>query len=74
MPGTHEGASSKSADLLAKVSILDIGVFFAVLLVGFAYVWNRGDLDWVRAVGRERSVLSQRGPPIETPEQHVLSM
>jgi NADH-quinone oxidoreductase subunit A len=73
MPATH-GAASKTADLLAKVSILDIGVFFAVLLVGFAYVWNRGDLDWVRAVGRERSELSQRGPPAESEPQHVLSM
>ncbi len=35
---------------LAAASMLDLGVFFAVLLVGFAFVWNRGDLDWVRAV------------------------
>ena len=41
---------------LATTSIVDILVFFAVLLVGFAYVWRRGDLDWVRAVSRERSV------------------
>ena len=34
---------------LALVTLVDIAVFFAVLLVGFAYVWNRGDLDWVRA-------------------------
>jgi NADH-quinone oxidoreductase subunit A len=31
-------------------AMLDIAVFFAVLLVGFAYVWKRGDLDWVRAM------------------------
>ncbi|MCC9607646.1 NADH-quinone oxidoreductase subunit A [Blastopirellula sp. JC732] len=30
--------------------LADIGVFFAVLLMGFAYVWKRGDLDWVRAI------------------------
>jgi NADH-quinone oxidoreductase subunit A len=30
--------------------MLDLGVFFAVLLVGFAFVWRQGDLDWVRAV------------------------
>jgi len=36
------------ARLLAKTAIVDIGVFFAVLLVGFAYVWKRGDLNWVR--------------------------
>ena len=34
---------------LALVTLVDIGIFFAVLLVGFAYVWKRGDLDWVRA-------------------------
>ena len=22
-------------------------------MVGFAYVWKRGDLDWVRAVSRQ---------------------
>jgi NADH-quinone oxidoreductase subunit A len=37
------------ARLLARTAIIDIGVFFAVLLVGFAYVWRQGDLNWVRA-------------------------
>ena len=36
---------------LALASMADLAVFFAVLLVGFAYVWNRGDLTWVRAMG-----------------------
>jgi NADH-quinone oxidoreductase subunit A len=35
---------------LALTAMLDLGLFFAVLLVGFAFVWSRGDLDWVRAV------------------------
>ena len=39
-----------SARTLALASMLDLGVFFAVLLVGFAYIWRCGDLDWVRAV------------------------
>jgi NADH-quinone oxidoreductase subunit A len=38
------------ADQLAWITIVDIAVFFAVLLIGFAYVWSRGDLDWVRAM------------------------
>jgi NADH-quinone oxidoreductase subunit A len=42
--------SPESAKVVALSSMLDLGVFFAVLLVGFAYVWRRGDLDWVRAV------------------------
>ncbi|PQO35411.1 NADH-quinone oxidoreductase subunit A [Blastopirellula marina] len=44
----REGARS-----LLWTCLADIGVFFAVLLMGFAYVWKRGDLDWVRAVGHE---------------------
>lgn len=36
---------------LALTAIVDMGVFFGVLLVGFAYVWYRGDLTWVRAIG-----------------------
>jgi NADH-quinone oxidoreductase subunit A len=47
----HAGARQ-----LALVSIVDILVFFAVLIVGFLYVWHRGDLDWVRASGRPRLV------------------
>lgn len=50
----HRGARQ-----LAFVTIVDIVVFFAVLLVGFAYVWRRGDLDWVRAVSQDRAA---RGP------------
>ena len=34
---------------LAITAMIDIAVFFAVLMVGFAYVWYRGDLDWVKA-------------------------
>ena len=50
-----ESVAHQGARQLALVTIVDIIVFFAVLLVGFAYVWRRGDLDWVRAVSRERA-------------------
>jgi len=45
----HEGFRQ-----LAWVTVVDIAAFFAILLIGFAYVWKRGDLDWVRAVSQER--------------------
>ena len=51
------GIIRRSARQLAWVTIVDIGLFFAVLMVGFAYVWKRGDLDWVRAGGRERPAV-----------------
>lgn len=53
-PVSNEDAHA-GAKRLALVTIVDIVVFFAVLLVGFAYVWKRGDLDWVRAVSEERA-------------------
>jgi len=57
---------------IATMSLLDIGAFFAVLLVGFAYVWKRGDLDWVRAVSRERTT-PPAPPSILLEEQPALS-
>ena len=45
-----EAISAETARLFAATGLVDVLVFFAVLLVGFAYVWKRGDLDWVRAV------------------------
>jgi NADH-quinone oxidoreductase subunit A len=59
---------------LAIMSFADIAVFFAVLMVGFAYVWKRGDLDWVRAVSRSQAASGDRGPPSDAPsEEPVLS-
>jgi NADH-quinone oxidoreductase subunit A len=52
-------AKNESRTLL-WLSLADIGVFFAVLLVGFAYVWRRGDLDWVRAMSRDRAAGAAR--------------
>jgi NADH-quinone oxidoreductase subunit A len=64
----------ETAELLARTSIADIGVFFGVLLVGFAYVWKRGDLDWVRALTRQKVEPTHRGPPRPAePSQSILS-
>jgi NADH-quinone oxidoreductase subunit A len=52
----------ETAGRLALVSLGDIGVFFAVLMVGFAYVWRRGDLDWVRAVRTNEGEIVERPP------------
>ena len=48
-------AVARTGSMLAWTAFADMLVFFAVLLVGFAYVWYRGDLDWVRAVSAERA-------------------
>jgi len=61
----------KGAQQLAWITIVDIGAFFAVLLIGFAYVWRRGDLDWVRAVGQARA-HEPRSPTDDPLEQEAL--
>ena len=38
---------------LAWLAFADIMIFFAVLLVGFAYLWRRGDLNWVRSTAAQ---------------------
>jgi len=50
--------SAKTALMLGWTGFVDVLIFFAVLLVGFAYVWKRGDLDWVRAVSQQSKLAS----------------
>ena len=61
-PGSLDPAQAISAETalqLGTASMIDILVFFAVLMVGFAYVWKRGDLDWVRAYQKPAPVEQQ---------------
>jgi len=62
----------QSARGMALFSLADIGAFFAILLVGFAYVWKRGDLDWVRAVSKERMQPSERTTALPEREPALL--
>lgn len=52
-------AGNANAMRFAQIAFVDILFFFGVLLVGFAYLWKRGDLDWVR------SLASQHGSGAE---------
>jgi NADH-quinone oxidoreductase subunit A len=47
-----------AAKSLAWVAFADIMVFFGVLLVGFAYLWRRGDLEWVRSTAAQEEGVS----------------
>jgi NADH-quinone oxidoreductase subunit A len=59
---------------LAWVTIVDIAVFFTVLLVGFAYVWRRGDLNWVRALSTDETEPAARSSgDSASSEQQVVS-
>ena len=61
-PPAGQAPDVPAAKRLAALAFVDILVFFGVLLVGFAYLWKRGDLEWVR------SMAGQHGPgPAEVP-------
>ena len=68
-PNTEEGTvDALTARSLMRFAFCDLFVFFAVVLVGFFYVWKRGDLEWVRSMthgrppGDARSVVSSPTP------------
>ncbi len=65
--------STQSARELAWFAFWDILVFFGVLLVGFAYLWKRGDLDWVRSTLAEQTPAAgaRRAFPSDEAEELV---
>ena len=41
-----------TAESIRSAALVDMLLFFAVLMVGFAYLWRFGYLDWVRSAPR----------------------
>ena len=55
-PKATTAPAPETAKTFARFAFLELMLFFAILLVGFAYLWHRGDLEWVRSVaGQNRS-------------------
>lgn len=71
---TSEGVSTLAFAGLQQIvtfALVAVGIFFVVLLVGFAYEWRTGALDWVRAITRTPTTtvtrtISTRGSPQES--------
>ena len=59
-----------AAKKLAWFAFADILVFFGVLLVGFAYLWRRGDLEWVRSMAAQ---AGRRWPARHLPRRRPAS-
>lgn len=62
--GSANVISSEAAVQLGMTGFFDILIFFSVLLVGFAYVWKRGDLDWIRALTKKSHQASDQTVPV----------
>lgn len=43
---------------LAQLAFIDIAIFFGILIIGFAYLWKRGDLEWVRSTAGQEPTPS----------------
>jgi NADH-quinone oxidoreductase subunit A len=56
----------RTARGVAWLAFWEIFVFFGVLLVGFAYLWRRGDLAWVRSLS-DRQVAVPGPAPVPPP-------
>jgi NADH-quinone oxidoreductase subunit A len=52
-PANAVAPEPAAAKKLAWIAFADVLVFFGVLLVGFAYLWRRGDLEWVRSTAAQ---------------------
>jgi len=44
---------------LGPVVLLEMLFFFLLLVIGFAYLWQQGYLDWVRTISPEQSADSR---------------
>lgn len=70
LPGATSAAEiASAAQALSWGLFADIFVFFAVLMVGFAYVWSRGDLNWVRTM--VNAAPGQQAPPHPQQPSHA---
>ncbi|MCS7168400.1 MAG: NADH-quinone oxidoreductase subunit A [Gemmatales bacterium] len=45
------------------LAFVDIAVFFGVLLIGYAYLWRRGDIEWVRTTRGNQVLRVEPRPP-----------
>ncbi len=67
----------QTAGTFAWLAMIDMGIFFGVLLVGFAYLWRRGDIDWIRSTAAERLAAAQpppaTGPPAPAREAETVA-
>ena len=68
LPGTTaELPEAEAATTFAGYAFLELLVFFGILLVGFAYLWRRGDLEWVRSTAAQPS-SSTVGKMVDHPQ------
>ena len=61
-PSATTAPPVESAYTFAQFAFLEMLVFFAILLLGFAYLWKRGDLAWVRSTAGQAITTTNPSP------------
>ena len=59
--GTAPMLSAADGAAFGWLALGDLMVFFVVLLVGYAYLWRMGDLDWVRSLRGQEDAAAGTG-------------
>ena len=67
VPDAEFERNREAASGLAGLAFVEIVVFFGVLLVGFAYLWRRGDLEWVRSTAAQEGASASEGQATTSP-------
>jgi len=43
---------------------IEMAVFIGILVIGLAYVWAKGDLDWVKSLGARDESAARNGTEV----------
>lgn len=72
---TDETTIRAGAKQLLWLSVVEVLVFFSILMVGFAYVWRIGALDWIRALQQEQTLQTSPAskPSRASPAESLMS-
>jgi NADH-quinone oxidoreductase subunit A len=49
------------------LAFVELFVFIAILVLGLAYVWRRGDLEWIKATRQDTFGSGDDHPPTDVP-------
>jgi len=49
------------AKAMGPLAFIEMSVFLIILLVGFAYVWVKGDLEWLTSLGEVKQAPGEEG-------------
>lgn len=75
-PGSVNAAGAREKYGLATLALVEGSIFFAVLFVGFAYIWKIGALDWVKSIRTQHDLKRRQAFPVatkSTPQESILS-